>query len=61
MNIYKCPEIKDDSMETVEELRGYVRYLYGLLQEKNEELSQMKSGVSEMKVSIQPLFGCFEK
>ena len=39
-------------METVEELKGYVRYLYGLLQEKNEELSQMKSDVSEMKEEL---------
>ena len=39
-------------METVEELRDYVRYLYGLLQEKNEELSQMKSDVSEMKEEL---------
>ena len=38
-----------DGMETVEELKKYVRFLYASLQEKDRENLQMKKDMSDIK------------
>ena len=41
-----------DGMETVEELKKYVRFLYASLQEKDRENLQMKKDMSEIKEEL---------
>ena len=41
-----------DGMETVEELKQYVRFLYASLQEKDRENLQMKNDMSEIKEDL---------
>ena len=41
-----------DGMETVEELKQYVRFLYASLQEKDRENLQMKNDMSEIKEEL---------
>ena len=41
-----------DGMETVEELKQYVRFLYSSLQEKDRENLQMKKDMSEIKEEL---------
>jgi len=41
--------VVDDGMETVEELKKYVRFLYELNQEKDKRILRMESDMSEIK------------
>ena len=41
-----------DGMETVEELKKYVRFLYASLQEKDKEILQMRKEMSEIKEEL---------
>ena len=41
-----------DGMETVEELKKYVRFLYASLQEKDRENLQMKKDMSDIKEEL---------
>ena len=41
-----------DGMETVEELKKYVRFLYGSLQEKDRENLQIRKEMSEIKEEL---------
>lgn len=41
-----------DGMETVEELKKYVRFLYASLQEKDKENLQMRKDMSEIKEEL---------
>lgn len=38
-----------DGMETVDELKGYVRFLFATVQEKDQEISHLKNDLSEIK------------
>ena len=39
-------------METVEELKRYVRFLYSSLQEKDRENRQVRDGMAEIKTEL---------
>ena len=41
-----------DGMETVEELKKYVRFLYELNQEKDKRILQMESDMSDIKAEL---------
>ena len=47
-----------DGMETVEELKNYVRFLYASLQEKDRENLQMKNDMSEIKEELRAANVC---
>ena len=41
-----------DGMETVEELKKYVRFLYGMNQEKDKRILKMEKDMSEIKDEV---------
>ena len=41
-----------DGMETVEDLKKYIRFLYELNQEKDKRILQMESDMSDIKAEL---------
>ena len=50
--LYKTEYDPSDGMETVEELKRYVRFLYSSLQEKDRENRKVRDEMAEIKAEL---------